>query len=327
MSATLTWKMSPLQTKSGTAIGDLFADLLAMFTANAGDSAYSWQVASSNVGSTPYQITLKPKAGGDGRILLVAYTSAPAGVNPSLFDSTPNVSGTRIWIAFFPNGNVDTPSNLTASSGAVMGDDSGCTKVAYLGILSSIYAANIQCYYADSAEGIYLFLQNPAASSVFGGGAGYLVVDTADDTARATALGQGASHFGQVSGSSSQWGFTAGGVVAGGTGGSAIRVYRGGASRDAFQAFFATGWAAQAVGVNDVLTDTTNSLAWFVPVFLLTGEKGAGFSMKLRQFALGPQSVGAFAKYYETGPTLVAQSVSAATASLSGAPWLTDVKV
>lgn len=332
MSATLTWKMSPLQTKSGTAIGDLFADLLAMFTANASDPDYSWQVASSNVASTPYQITLKPKSGGAGRILIVAYTSTPAGVNPALFDSAPSVSGTRVWMAFFPSGNVDTPSNLSAASGAVMGNDTGCTRAAYCGLLASVYTTSLQCYYADSAEGIYLFFQNPAQANTYGGGAGYLVVDTADDTERAAAIGMGAggaagTSWGSMSGSSSSISFTAGGVSIGGSGGAALRVYRAGASRDAFQAFGPTGWASQAIGANDVLTDTTNSRAWFVPVFLLTGDKGAGFTMKLRQFALGPQSVGAFAKYYETGPTLVAQSVSASTATQNGAPWLMNVKV
>lgn len=327
MSATLTWKLSPLQAKTGTAIGNLFADMVSMINANAADPLYSWQLASYNSGSTPYQITLKPKNGDPGRILILAYTTSPS-INPVLFSTSP--SSNRFFIAYFPNGNVDTPSNLNATSGAVMGDDTGCTMATFIGSPSNIYAANFQCSYVDSSEGCFFFFQNPAAATnIYGCGAGNLVVDDLDD-AYPSAFGFGTSGGGILSlsspSSSSNIGFVAPGVSPGAAT-PAARIFKDGTSKDIFQAFSPTGWASTAVGPNDVLTDTTNSKAYFCPILLMTGQKGNGFPLKMRQIAFGPQSIGPFPVYNETGPVVVAASPSAILTSVNGVAWFLNKKI
>lgn len=324
MSATLTWALSALQPKTGATVGDLFADMLAAFQANADDDAFSWEVASSNVASSPYQITLKPKAGGAGRILLVSYAAAPA-VNPALFASAPTAG--RTWVAFFPGGNVDTPSNLTSATGAVMGDDTDATLCAYLGNATAIYAANFQFCYADCAEGVMLFFQNPATTAVTAGGAGYLVSEIADDTVLPSAIGAStttsAGNFNALA-SGVLFPFTPAAVAVGGSGAASVRVVRAGVAQSVYQAFAPTGWASQPISSGDVLSDTASSRYWFAPIILMTNDKGGGFPLKLRQIALGPQSVGEFPVYYESGPTPVALSFCGSTAS---APWLLNRKI
>lgn len=324
---TLTWHMSGLATKTGTNENALFADMKTAFDANNGNSDFKWTVASSNVASTPYYIVLKRKNGSAGRILLLSYTSPPS-TNPTLFSFNPSTG--RFFVAYFPNGSVDTPSNLNATSGVILGNDTGCTMAAWIGAPTTIYNANIQFYYSDCEEGCGFFFQNPGvANVVYGGIAGNLMVDLADTNAYPTAMGVGTSigllSIGNTTGFS-YIGFTAGGIVPG-TGQSGVRVYKGGASRDAFQAFNPTGWASQPISANDILTDTSNSKAYFCPIMFLTGTKGEGITMKLRQIAHGPQGVGAFPVYNETGPTVVAYCPTPCTTAVTGLFWLLNKKI
>lgn len=127
MSATLTWHASGPATKTGTTQAAFMTDIAAMVSANSGDSNFKWQVASSNDSSAPYYVVLKRKDASAGRVLFVAWTSTPAGFNTAILDQNP--STTAFYVAYFPAGNVDTPSNLTASSGTILGDDTGAVKV------------------------------------------------------------------------------------------------------------------------------------------------------------------------------------------------------
>lgn len=325
---TLTWKMSALATKTGTNVNALFADMKSGFDANSADSNFKWTVASSNVASTPYYIVLKRKDGSNGRILLLCYTATPS-INPTLFTNSPNTD--RMFCAFFPNGTVDTPSNLNATSGIILGNDSQCTMATFIGTPSSIYTTNVRFSYSDCQEGIGLFFQNPALStSIFGGIAGNLMVDLADTAAYPCSIGSGHSYGGFIGiGSTVSFNplsFTAGGIPPG-YANSGARVYKGGASRDVYQAFMPSGWAQQVVGPNDILTDTSNSKAYFCPIMFLTGTKGEGITMKLRQIAHGPQAIGPFPVYNETGPTVVAQCPTSITTSLTGMFWLLNKKI
>lgn len=324
MSATLSWASSGLGTKTGTAIGNLFADLVTLITSKAGDASFKWQVASSNTGSTPYQITLKPKSGAAGRILLVAWSSAPAGNNAAILDTAPTTN--TLYGAFFPAGNVDTPSNLTASSGTIMGDDTGAVKVWAAMSIASIYGASIRPFYFDSDEAVAFCFQNPANNSAFFAAAGAILVDASDNAYNAVlSTATGGSAFG--SNSASPLPHTVSAVLAGSTT-ACVRTNYGSSNRVYFMAWLPSGsWAASAVSATDILTITASNLAYFVPLQLLGQTKGEGFILKLRQMAIGPGSVGAFTVYNTTGPVVAARQVCAATAGANGQLWLTNFKL
>lgn len=322
---TLTWKMSALATKTGTDVNALFADMKSGFDANSADSNFKWTVASSNVASTPYYIVLKRKSGAAGRILLLSYSTPPS-INPTLFDVTP--SSGRFFVAYFPSGNVDSPSNLNATSGTILGNDASCTKAVCVSGSLSIYSSSILFYYADSDEGCMFFWQNPAFATVYGAGAGNLLVDLNDTTAYPFVFTSGGGGNGLLGMGSSvgSLDFTAGGVSPGSVSPGA-RVYKDGASRDCFQVFKPTGWANQVIGPNDILTDTTNSKAYFCPIMFAANVKGEGVTMKMRQIAHGPQAVGAWPVYNETGPTVVAQCPTPITTTSTGLFWLLNKKI
>lgn len=86
-------------------------------------------------------------------------------------------------------------------------------------------------------------------------------------------------------------------------------------------------WASHAVNTTDVLTDTSNSRAYFVPVPLLGQRKGEGFVLKLRQIAWGPGTTSPFTEYSTTGPVTRARQFNAATAGGNGYPWFTNFKL
>lgn len=324
MSATLTWASSGAGTKTGTAIGNLFADLVTLITASSPSATFSWEVASSNTGSTPYQITLKPKAGGAGRILLVAWSSAPAGNNSAILDAAPTTNS--LYGAYFPAGNVDTPSNLTASSGTIMGDDTGAVKVWAAMSIASIYGASIAPFYFDSAEACVFAFQNPGASQCFMAGAGALAVDSSDNAYSAVfSLGtSSAANFG------SQAAVLPHVVTAinASSNTACVRTNYGASNRVYFQAWIAAGtWGTVAVSSTDILTDTSNSKAWFVPMQLLGQTKGEGFVLKLRQIGMGPGTTGPLTPYNTTGPVVVARQINLATVGGNGYPWLTNFKI
>lgn len=324
MSATLSWASSGLGTKTGTAIGNLFADLVTLISSKAADASFSWEVASSNTASTPYQITLKRKDASAGRLLLVAWSSAPAGNNAAILDGAPTTNS--LYGAYFPAGNVDTPSNLTAASGTIMGDDTGAVKVwAGMGI-ATIYSANVQPFYFDSTEALVFGFQNPANATTYLSAAGAILVDAADNAYDAVMSTSGAgAGFGVGPNTLLQWSSA---TVNAGTATQCVRTNYGSSNRTYFQAWVPSGaWANSAVGPTDIMTDTGANEAYFAPLQLLGQTKGEGFILKLRQMALGPGTVGAFTVYNTTGPTVAARQISAATAGANGQLWLTEFKL
>ena len=79
-----------------------------------------------------------------------------------------------------------TPSNLTASSGTIMGDDSNCVKVSAALAVATIYATGIVPFYFDSAEAVIFCWQNPSNTTCYACGAGSLLVDASDNAYGAT---------------------------------------------------------------------------------------------------------------------------------------------
>lgn len=326
MSATLTWFNSGLGAKTGTASANLITDFVTLITSKSGDANFAWQVASSTTASSPNYIVLKRKSGAVGRILLVIWTSAPAGNNAAILDQAPGTN--TLFGAYFPAGNVDTPSNLTASSGTVMGDDTGAVKVWTGMLVSTVYAASIQPFYFDSAEAVLFGLVNPAiVPSTYLGAAGNIVVDASDTEYPAVMsfASNAASNFGNNASSNLGW---TGSVTNAGSVTPTVRTNYGSANRAYFTAWAPSGaWANQAVGATDILTDTAGSKAYFVPCQLLGQVKNEGFVLKLRQFAYGPASVGPFTVYNTTGPVVAARQFHGGTTGTSGAPWATNFKV
>ena len=324
MSATLTWASSGAATKTGTTINTLLDDLDTLITSKSGDATFSWEVASKSSAATPFYLVLKPKDGSAGRILLLCYTSAPAGSNSAIFDAaaTTNV----LYGAYFPAGNVDTPSNLTASSGTILGDDTGAVKVWAQLSIASIYGASIRAYYFDSAEAVVFAFQNPAVAAGFLAGAGALVVDASDNAYSAVfSLGTGSiANFGNQTAVMAHSVST----INASTATPCVRTNYGASNRVYFQAWVPSStWGAVAVSSTDILTDTANSKAWFVPMQMLGQVKGEGFVLKLRQIAIGPGTTSALVPYNTTGPAVAARQVNLLTTGGNGYPWMTNFKV
>jgi hypothetical protein len=325
MATLLTWLNGGLGTKVGTTNADFINDFVATFNANSANPNYLWQVASSSVAGNPHWIVLKRKSGAAGRVLIVLWTSAPAGNNAAILDIAPTTAVP--YVAWFPNGNVDTPSNLTAASGTVLGNDANAVKCASMGQVTTIYPTGYRPFYFDSAEAIWLGTQNPSGTTMYATGAGDIFVD-GGGTAYGGVYACGASSlssFGASGGAPCQW---TGSLINAGANIGCLRTNYGSSNRVYFHAFTPSGgWASQAQGPADVLTDTTNTKVWFVPVILLGQTKGEGFTLRLRQVAFGPGTTGQFAAYNTTGPVVAARQFNAATAGGYGYPWMTNFEV
>lgn len=323
MSALLTWQHSGLGVKSGTDNAAVINDLVTLFNTKSGDANFKWQVASSQVAVSPFYLVLKRKDASAGRILLAIWTSPPAGNNSAILDTTP--SANTLYGAFLPNGNVDTPSNLTAASGTILGNDAGAVKV--WGGLNPVgfYAANYQPFYFESNESVYFGFQNPVSASCFSAGAGNLIVDTSDNEYPAV-LSYATASAGTFGSSSAPlaWGVT---PIAAGTTSACLRTNFGSANRVYFHAWCPSGpWASSSVSSTDILTDTTLNRSYFIPVQLLGQVKNEGITLKLRQIQFGPGTVGPFTAYNITGPVVAARQFNAATIGGNGYPWFTNFK-
>jgi hypothetical protein len=325
MSATLTWANSGLATKTGTAIGDMFADMLAMFNANAANGAFSWEVASSQVAANPYYIVLKRKDASVGRILIIAWTTAPgfSFLNPAILDTNPTTN--RLFVSYHPAGNVDTPSNLASTTGAVLGDDTDCAGLASGPATGTAYGASFQPFYFDCYDGVFVGFQNPAAATQYLCGAGALVVDGADD-AYPAAIGFINSLGGAFGGTATMIAWTTTAQSRGSNGGTWVRI--GGVNRWMTQAFTASGpWGNAAPGSTNVLEDSGASKRWFVPMVLMGQNKGGGFAVKYRQFGYSAGASSAFKTFDLTGPVVAAIQFNAATSGGNGFPWFTNFKI
>lgn len=323
MSATLTWYNSGLGTKTGTTNATLIDDIVTLVNSKSGDSNFKWEIASSNNGASPLYVVLKRKDASAGRILLVIWSSAPAGNNSAILDAAPTTNA--LYGAWFPNGNVDTPSNLTASSGTILGDDTGCVKVWAAMAVTSFYATNFQFFYFDSTEAVLFGSQNPGAGTLYMAGAGDLLVDASDVAYGATfSFGTTSAVIGSQT-TPMAWSSSAPNA---GSSTPCVRTNYGSTNRVYFLGFAPTAsWAASAISSSDILSDTANAKVWIVPVQLLGQTKGEGFVLKFRQFGMGPGTTAAFTPYNETGPTVAARQFYAGTTGGNGYPWATNFKL
>lgn len=325
MATVLTWLSSGVGTKTGTTLAAFITDVVALFNSYSSNPNYLWQVASSSTAGNPHWIVLKRKSGAAGRILIVAWTSAPAGNNAAILDTTPNTN--NIFLAWFPNGNVDTPSNLTAASGTIMGNDTGVVKCVAMGQLATLYGASRLPFYFESAEAVWFGFSTGGGTTVSGGGAGDILIDGAGNAyggVYGVGSGDNLGTFGSTT-SPLPWGTTS---ILAGDNTAACRTNYGAANRLYFHAYAPSGaWANSAVGASDILTETSSSKAWFVPVLLLSRVKGEGFVLRLRQVAMGPGTVGPFTTYNTTGPVVAARQFCSNSAGGNGFPWMANFEV
>lgn len=329
-SATLTWAHSGLGTKTGTSVAAFISDLAALVNATSPGAAFSWELASSSIAGNPHWVALKPKGGGVGRILIIIWTSTPAGINSRILDTAPSIgaSNPNIYIAYFPMGNVDTPSNLNAASGTIMGNDTGAVKVTTFpgNAINTVYQSGYQLFYFDSAEAVVFGVQPPNSFALYVLGAGNLIVDNNDDVYPATFGSSAGASFGSTNSGLFSWTGTI--QNAGAASSSGLRTNYGSANRVYFPAFTPSGiWANQPVGPGCILTDTATSRVWFVPVPLLGQTKGEGMVLKLRQIGYGPGTVGSFTIYQTSGPVVQARQFCATSSGGNGFPWFTNFKL
>jgi hypothetical protein len=131
---TLTWKALPaspaLSTIAATGLGWLTV-LKNHIDSLAANADLHWEVCSSNLAAHPFYVTLKRKAGGNGRMLFIVNTSSMASTyNAQLFNFAWTVSGLRA--AWFPDASTDVPANITTVSGDVFTGGATCTGLSCL---------------------------------------------------------------------------------------------------------------------------------------------------------------------------------------------------
>lgn len=323
MSATLTWHKGGFGTKTGTTSSKLIDDIEALVVSKAGDADFKWEVADSENTTSPLYVSLKRKDASNGRILFVIWTSGPAANNSAILNQAPQAD--VLYGAYFPNGSTNSAINLTAASGAILGDNTGCTKVAPVYFTSSMYAAGIQPWYFDCEDGVFFGFQDPTATQTFFMMLGALAVDDAD-AAYACAMGGSSNSIASFGSSSPVMAWQSGAISAGVFSPAHLQVVYPSVSLPYFQAFvLAGGWGAQA-GANDVLNDSANSKVYFEPIPLIGQTKGQGIKLKLRQIAHGPGTTAAFTRYDGTGPVPKAWQLNGATAGGNGFPYVVNFK-
>lgn len=323
MSTTLTWNFSGLATKSGTSNAALIDDIVTLVNSKSGDANYKWQVASSDNVGNPLHVVLKRKDASAGRLLILIPSSSPGTQNPVIFDQTPTASS--FYGAWFPAGNSDTASNIFSSSGTVMGNDTGAVKV-WAGMNASlIYASAFKLFTFDSSEAFYIFFQDPGNATLYGAGAGKIIVNGSDVEYDAV-ISLGLGNWGLM-GSSGIMSWSSSTINAGSTT-ACVRTNYGSANRVYFAAWNPSGpWLSQPIGGTDVLSDTATQRLWFQSISLVGQAKGEGIIFKLRQIGYGPATTGSFTPYNTTGPVVAARQCNAATGGGVGYPWFTNFKI
>lgn len=331
MSATLTWREAgPHGSQTAASTIGMLTDLKALIDSNAADPNYLWEVCSSSLVTTPIYLTLRRKDLSDGRILIIGWTSAPAGNNVNILDTSPAIAA--VYMCYFPSGNVSTPSNLTAASGTVMGNDTNCVKATCISSNIGItYQAGFRVAYVESAEAFYVFTQSTAgASSVYGGGAGEILVD-GNDNVYGGVIGCGAGTWTSLAAFTSNMMPWSSAVINAGATGACVRTNYASANRNMFLAYIpSSNWNAQTFGATaDCTVDAAAGKVFFYGMPLL-GNNAAknGPAVKLRQLAWGPGVTAAWQAINASGPVRMALATChTGPSSVSHMPWFTNFKL
>jgi hypothetical protein len=330
MADTLTWKYATMAaSNSGTTPAAFLTDLKARIDANSADPAYLWEVCGSELVTTPLYLVLRRKDLSAGRVLVVSWTSGPAGNNAAILDQAPTANA--IYCAFFPGGTANTPSNLTAASGTIMGNDAGAIKCVAAGPASTIHAASFRVAYVETAESFGFFtFANTGSSTIYGALVGNILVD-GTDTAYPAAYAGGSSGFNFAVASSNPLVWQTSAILAGNGSSAQLRTNAGETNRTMYLAYTPSGpWNAQTFAASTDPTVDSASGRLFLMAVPVVGRSGTkdGTALKFRQIALGPSASAAWPSINISGPTKVATGLWGFAPSSSAATlWLTDVKI
>lgn len=329
MSAILTWHRAAPPTKTGTGIANLIDDIVTLVNSVSGNADFKWQVASSS-NTSPYYVVLKRKDASAGRILMFGYSSVPGTPHTTLFEAS-SLSGFNnyMWLAYFPNGNTDSPSNLTAGSGTIMGNDTNAIRVSGYALSTTIYGASIVPHLFDSQEAVAIAFNNPGATGVFMWMAGDILVDANDDAYPGVFANDTSTSMHNIGANSTASSMVPAGTaqLAGTLVGGYVNSNVGATGRKWWIAFRPNGWADRATLSDDPLQNAATSKAYFVPIQLVSNVKGVGFGVKFRQFTWGPQVNTQYATFNEVGPVVAAMSMHVSTQTPAGYPWFTNFKI
>ena len=282
MAALVTWQQVGPPTKTGDGVAPFYTDLNTMFTSKASDVNFLWEVASYNDAATPYYLVLKRKDASVGRLLFVTWTSTPAGANSTLCVSG-NPSNNLFYCTWFPNGNTDTPSNLTSASGTVMGNDTDALYMAH-GLPAAAYNSTYSIQAFAHAGGVMVLMGQTGTTYVMGGG--QVVVDQAD-VAYDCCFSSG---NGNVSDFWDGFPFNSSSETTDATWGM-IRANYGANNRMFFHPWsFSGNWHTDTnlQDTTNVMYDWNQSKLWWSAFPLMANIKGANWTLKWRQMAYGP---------------------------------------
>jgi hypothetical protein len=329
MSALLTHHVAGPQAKTGTGNADFVNDLVSLVNSKSGDADFKWQIASSQ-NSNPFYVVLKRKDASNGRIMLICHSSAPAGANSAIYGGSPTANS---WcITWFPNGNVDSPSNLSAASGTILGNDTGVVKASSMIAISTLYTTSVTLSWFDSEETFHLIAANPASVTTYSLHAGKIYVDAADneyDGVFCTNATNPLSLFGSKT-SSAAWQPPSVSMVYGQTGTMFFGTNYGAADRKFFQGMVPNSFLNNNPGSDEIMRNSATNQVSFFPINLIGQTKQVGFPLKLRQMAYGPSPTGPLEVHNESGPVTKAFSMQHTTSPAGASaqwPWLLNFKI
>lgn len=285
MSDLLTWRQAGPAPKTGTTNTAMFDDIATLINNEAANDDFLWEVASVNSAATPFYCVLKRKDASVGRILVVLWSSAPAGNNAAICISGAP-SNNSIYMTWFPNGNTDTPLNLTAASGTILGDDTDVLFLTHRLQTTTAYSGTKQIQCVANEEGLVFSFQADNDNDQGLMGAGNLVVDYADNAYPAcfghTAITISANwplsipYSFSTDITSANW--------------PLVRSHHPTPNSNSFIPFSPAGlWNIQLWNdTNDVLHNHAESKMWLLPTPLAPYVKGGPWDLKMRQMAIGP---------------------------------------
>lgn len=324
----LNWVHATPVSKSGNGMAAFFTDLKDTIDNESANANFLWQSASILTTAGLQYLVLKRKDGSAGRILLLGWSaSSPASPNPTLFTTgTPTLN--RPHMAWFPNGNTDTPSQLASgNTGTIMGDDTGCTYAVTAPVTA--YGSNYSPWCWASEEIVVFGYQNTSGNGTSSFAAGALFVDRDDNASDGAYMDTEGSLTAALAstlipspGNTVTWSTS----FAFGFNGHGICVNDAGGKRAlALAAGFVGSYADNNSSAQNVHIDTALAKAWFQPIAFLDSTKGGGWKYKMRQLAIGPPTASPL-EVINTA-TLSPAAVSLSEYRVTSTVWGTNFKV
>lgn len=312
--AAFTWYHSTQQAASGSTVVSILTDLVTLITANSGNAAASWQLASDGSASSPAYVTFKRKNGAAGRIMLFGGTTPNAA---AVRQTTP--ANNLLYIGYAPTTTSDTPTTSYAS-GAPYTD---WMIAASLGGANSSFRWN----YSDADAGM-VFHGSIQASGNTIGMAGPGLFEMRDGTVCPMVMGAGQSTGTWYVGSASMIVSTRTTNATANSLGQFVLFRRPSGSPADINVFRYFLLGDNNASSGNAFKDDTSSRRFFMPV-LMSGPTDIqmGYAGKLRQMAFGIDGVCQFAMLAAGGGAEIARALSWNDSTANNALWLTQFEV